>query len=83
MNAEIPQQVDQYLDAKGLSCPLPLLKTKQVLAKMAVDQVLHVEATDAGSWRDIQVFVEHSVHVLVAANNENGLFSYWIRKGES
>ncbi|GAA3939769.1 sulfurtransferase TusA family protein [Litoribacillus peritrichatus] len=77
----VPQTFDELLDTSGLNCPLPLLKTKQALNKLSGGQLLKVIATDAGSWRDIQVFVNNSVHDLVAADDTNDVYSYWIRKG--
>ncbi|MFB9884977.1 sulfurtransferase TusA family protein [Balneatrix alpica] len=72
---------DVELDARGLACPLPLLKTKQSLRHMTTGQVLWVRATDAGSWRDIPVFVKHSAHQLVGQQEVDGAFEYWISKG--
>ncbi|MFC3150523.1 sulfurtransferase TusA family protein [Litoribrevibacter euphylliae] len=72
---------DDLLDASGLSCPLPLLKTKQSLNKLNVGDVLKVIATDAGSWRDIQVFVDNSVNELLHAEQDQGHYCYWIKKG--
>lgn len=72
---------DALLDASGLNCPLPLLKAKQSLNKLNPDEVLKVVATDAGSWRDIQVFVENSVHELLHAEQDQGHYCYWIKKG--
>jgi tRNA 2-thiouridine synthesizing protein A len=48
--------VDKELDARGLNCPLPILKTKKSLADMATGQVLKVISTDAGSVKDMQAF---------------------------
>ena len=52
-------QPDTVLDACGLHCPLPLLKTKQALAALAAGQLLEVRSTDAGSWRDMAGAVFH------------------------
>lgn len=74
-------QPDDVLDACGLPCPLPLLKAKQALARLAPGQLLEVVATDAGSWRDFETFAEQSVHELVAREERGEVFHYWIRKG--
>lgn len=68
------------LDLCGLSCPLPLLKTKQSLNKMAVGDVVKVTATDPGSERDFQVFAEQSGNRLLAFEKADGRFFYWIEK---
>ncbi len=77
----VPQTFDELLDTSGLNCPLPLLKTKQVLNKLQSGQLLKVVATDAGSWRDIQVFVNNSSHELIAAEETGESYLYWIKKG--
>lgn len=71
---------DQTLDARGLSCPLPLLKAKQALNAMEPASVLHVICTDPGSVRDFQVFSEQSGHKLLKSLNNGEDYCYWIRK---
>ena len=53
------------LDARGLNCPLPLLKAKKALADMTSGQTLKVIATDAGSVRDFQAFAKQTGNELV------------------
>lgn len=72
--------VDIELDLSGLTCPLPLLKTKQSLNKMAAGQVVKVIATDPGSERDFQVFAEQSGNHLLEFEKGDSKFVYWIRK---
>ena len=79
----VPLNYDELLDASGLNCPMPLLKTKQSLKNMSAGQVLKVIATDAGSWRDIQVFVNNSAHELLLAEEVEAQYCYWIKKGNS
>ncbi|WP_373186584.1 sulfurtransferase TusA family protein [Halopseudomonas sp.] len=71
---------DHMLDARGLSCPLPLLKAKQALNAMVAGQILHVVATDAGSQRDFQRFCELAGHVLLESSCLDSEFHYWLRK---
>ncbi|MDN3524394.1 sulfurtransferase TusA family protein [Halomonas sabkhae] len=73
-------QADDVLDARGLACPLPLLKAKQALAGMASGALLEVRATDAGSWRDIESFIEQSRHQMPAREVRGDVYHYWIRK---
>jgi Predicted redox protein, regulator of disulfide bond formation len=61
---------------------MPLLKTKQALSSMEIGQVLKVEASDAGAWRDIPAFVALSPHVLLGREEEGELFVFYILKGE-
>ncbi|WP_430462021.1 sulfurtransferase TusA family protein [Thalassolituus sp. LLYu03] len=72
---------DQFLDASGLECPMPLLKTKMALKALAPAQVLYVLATDAGSWRDIRKYVDLSSHELLDAKVVDDAYQFWIRKG--
>lgn len=72
--------VDEYLDARGLTCPMPLLKTKLALNGMQPGQVLKVSATDAGSQRDFQRFAELSGHALLRSEQAAGEYHYWLRK---
>jgi TusA-related sulfurtransferase len=74
-------QPDDVLDARGLPCPLPLLKAKQALSRLSPGQLLEVMATDAGSWRDFESFVEHSVHEMPAREERGDVYHFWIRKG--
>ncbi len=58
-------QIDRELDARGLNCPLPVLKAKKALAEMTSGQVLKVIATDAGSVRDFQAFAKQTGNELL------------------
>jgi len=73
--------ITKSLDAKGLCCPLPLLKTKLALREMAIGECLKVAATDAGAKRDIPDFVIKSGHHLLKATEKGNVYYFWIRKG--
>lgn len=73
--------VDRVVDAKGLRCPLPLLKAKKALNEMAVGEVLEVQATDPGSERDFKVFAEQGSHELLSFEQAAEVFVYRIKKG--
>lgn len=75
-------QVDHTLDATGLRCPMPLLKTKQALSSLQPKQVLKVVATDAGSKRDIPAFVDLTAHCLLDTIEESERLIFYIEKGE-
>lgn len=70
----------QELDATGLDCPLPLLKAKQMLNKLAVGETLRVRATDPGSVRDFRVFCELSGNTLLESFESDGVYTYLLRK---
>ena len=58
-------QIDKEIDARGLNCPLPLMKTKKVMAELQSGQVLRVVATDSGSLRDILEYVTEAGHEML------------------
>ena len=72
--------IDIYLDASGLDCPLPLLKAKQALNRMETGQILEVLATDAGSWRDFEVFADQSGHHLLVSEELDACYRYLFKK---
>jgi tRNA 2-thiouridine synthesizing protein A len=71
---------DKELDAKGLSCPLPILKTKKALNDLATGQVLKVLSTDPGSVKDMQAFAKQTGNTLVSSTEESGTFVFLMRK---
>ncbi len=68
------------VDARGLACPLPLLKAKQALNKLPSGACLQVLATDAGSERDFKTFAELSGHQLLESLHDQGVYRYLLRK---
>jgi tRNA 2-thiouridine synthesizing protein A len=60
------------LDARGLNCPLPILKAKKALAEMLSGQVLRIVASDAGSVRDFQAFAKQTGNELLEQQTLNG-----------
>ncbi len=57
--------VDKEVDARGLNCPLPILKAKKALAELSSGQLLRVRTTDPGSVRDFQAFSRQTGNALV------------------
>ena len=72
--------IDVELDLSGLTCPLPLLKTKQALNKLEAGKVVKVVATDPGSERDFHVFADQSGTLLLDFQKRDGEFHYWLQK---
>lgn len=73
---------DEVLDVKGLSCPMPLLKTKKTLKGMKAGQVLEVLGTDPGSKNDIPEFCKKGGNELLAMTDDpEGFTRYFIKKG--
>jgi len=80
VNQELSHHPDTELDASGLNCPLPLLKAKQSLNALKSGQLLKVICTDPGSVRDFEVFAKQSGHQLLESLENEGVYSYWLRK---
>ncbi|MCH8533291.1 MAG: sulfurtransferase TusA family protein [Saccharospirillum sp.] len=73
----------QLVDATGLRCPLPLLRTKQTLNAVEAGQLLEVLATDPGSLRDIPAFIGMTSHQLLEqTETTSGHYRFLIQKGE-
>ncbi len=71
---------NKEFDASGLSCPLPIVKTKKALADMTSGQVLKVTATDPGSVCDMAAFAEQTGNALLEQANENNKFVFYLKK---
>ena len=74
------QTVDKELDARGLNCPLPILRTKQSLAGMVSGQILKIVATDPGSVIDFQVFAEQTGNELLSLSEVDKEFIFLLKK---
>lgn len=72
---------DKVLDASGLRCPMPLLKTRLALSELEPGQQLEVLATDAGSARDIPAWLTQSAHQLVSVEEGDDQYRFVIRRG--
>lgn len=68
------------VDARGLQCPLPLLKAKKGLNTIPSGALLRVLSTDAGSVRDFRVFCEQSGNILLESAESDGTYVFLIRK---
>ncbi len=71
---------DREVDARGLNCPLPILRTKKALNDMKTGEVLRVVATDPASQRDFQAFARQTGNALVDQSAANGEFVYLLRR---
>ena len=73
-------EAQRELDARGLNCPLPILKAKKALADMLSGEVLKVVATDPGSVRDFQAFARQTGNELVEQSTEADEFIHFLRR---
>ncbi|MBD8036921.1 sulfurtransferase TusA family protein [Solibacillus sp. A46] len=71
---------DVQLDAKGLACPMPIVKTKKAMGNLEEGQVLEIQATDKGSVADLAAWSKTVGHQYIGTNEENGVFYHYIRK---
>ena len=72
--------VDKELDARGLNCPLPILRTKKALTDMGSGQVLRILATDPGSVKDFEAFARQTGNPLLGSEATDGQFVFLLQK---
>lgn len=71
---------DKELDARGMNCPLPILRAKKALGELASGQVLRIVATDPGSTRDFEAFSKQTGNELLSSAASDKEFVFYIRK---
>ncbi len=73
-------KTDMELDCRGMSCPLPILKTKKAIDGLASGQILKMTATDPGSVNDMDAFSRTTGNELVDSQHGDGEFTFFLRK---
>jgi tRNA 2-thiouridine synthesizing protein A len=73
--------VTRTLDASGLACPMPVVRTRQAMDELAPGDVLEVISTDRGSLRDLPAWAEATGNRLIEKREEDGRFTFLIEKG--
>jgi len=73
-------QIDRTLDARGLACPMPIVKTAQAIKTMASGQVLEVIATDAGSVKDFAAWSRTTGNPLLESTTDAATYRFVVRK---
>jgi tRNA 2-thiouridine synthesizing protein A len=73
-------EYQKELDARGLNCPLPILKAKKALAEMKSGDILRVLATDPGSVRDFQAFARQTGNTLVGQSESGEEFTFFMKR---
>ena len=71
---------DKQLDARGLNCPLPILRTKKALTDMKSGQVLKILATDPGAVKDFEAFSKQTGNTLVSSAADQSEFVFFMKK---
>jgi len=77
---DIAMNFDKELDARGLNCPLPILRAKKALTDMQSGQVLKIVATDPGSVKDFQAFAKQTSNELLSQTEANKEFTIYLRR---
>lgn len=72
---------DKLLDAKGLACPMPIVKTKKAINELESGQVLEVHTTDPGSENDLSAWVQSGGHEIIGKTMEDQVYKFWVKKG--
>lgn len=71
---------DKELDARGLNCPLPILRCKKSLAELTGGQVLKIVATDPGAIKDFEAFAKQTGNELLSSAQAGGEFTFFMKK---
>jgi len=71
---------DQELDARGLNCPLPILRAKKAINALESGQVLRIVATDPGSVKDFEAFAKQTGNELLESSEAGGEFTFLMKK---
>ena len=71
------------LDAKGLACPMPIVRTKKAMNTLKEGQVLEVQATDKGSKADMKAWAESTGHQYLGTIEEGGVLKHYLRKSSN
>ncbi|MWV43128.1 hypothetical protein GRF59_05745 [Paenibacillus sp. HJL G12] len=75
-------KVDHVVDAKGLACPMPIVRTRKAMNDLNAGQVLELQATDKGSVADIQAWAKSTGHQFLGTQQENDVYRHYVRKSE-
>ncbi|HHZ09516.1 MAG TPA: sulfurtransferase TusA family protein [Rhizobiales bacterium] len=70
---------DQILDAKGLNCPLPILRAKKALKELPTGGTLEIQATDPGAVKDFEAFCRTTGNELVESRVDGKTYIFVIR----
>ncbi|OYD08089.1 sulfurtransferase TusA family protein [Paludifilum halophilum] len=74
-------KADLVIDAKGLSCPMPIVRAKKGIDELKPGQVMELQSTDKGSLNDFQSWVKQTNHELLETKEDNGVYTFYVKKG--
>lgn len=73
-------EATKVLDATGMACPMPIVKTKKAMDEINSGEVLEIHATDSGAKSDLTAWAKSGGHELLENTEEDGVFKFWIKK---
>ncbi|WP_188455327.1 sulfurtransferase TusA family protein [Virgibacillus oceani] len=73
-------EVNKVIDAKGLACPMPIVKTKKVMDELNSGDILEVHATDKGAKSDLSAWAKSGGHEILKNTEEGDVLKFWIKK---
>ncbi|WML60501.1 sulfurtransferase TusA family protein [Neobacillus sp. PS2-9] len=72
---------DKILDAKGLACPMPIVKIKKAINELNSGQILEIHTTDKGAKNDLSAWAKSGGHELLNFEEDQEVLKFWIKKG--
>ncbi|MFB1050169.1 sulfurtransferase TusA family protein [Paraliobacillus sp. JSM ZJ581] len=75
-------EATKVLDAKGLACPMPIVRTKKAIADLQTGDILEIHTTDQGSKSDLTAWAKSGGHEILKDVEEDGVIKFWVKKGE-
>ncbi|WP_182199954.1 sulfurtransferase TusA family protein [Paraliobacillus salinarum] len=75
-------EATKVLDAKGLACPMPIVRTKKAIAELQTGDILEIHTTDQGSKSDLTAWAKSGGHEILKDVEEDGVIKFWVKKGE-
>ncbi len=74
-------EITKVLDAKGLACPMPIVKTKKAINELESGQIVEIHATDKGAKNDLSAWAQSGGHELIKHEEDSDVLKFWIKKG--
>lgn len=71
-----------FVDAKGLACPMPVVKAKKAIEALKPGEIMLLETTDRGSLKDFQGWVNRTHHELMKVEEKETSIRFWVKRGE-
>lgn len=75
-------EINYKVDAKGLACPMPIVKTRKAVQEMDAGHVIEIEATDKGSTADLEAWAKSVGHEYIGTTEEEGVLKHYLRKAD-